>query len=214
MYIYIYWYFQASGSCADPFFILVQLIGAPRGPHATDTASRRGPRKSSWDACGSHFWMKLMICEVSEGSRGVLGGPFEVRRVMKSLGRGREVPGRFRGVSWRGPWNPWFSFFQRWICQRSNEILMFWVRGRFVKRSVVIWLCYFLLFFEASTFAKQWGEYVIKTIVFGQFQYGIFRFQWKHDAQNMISGGDISGPCQSILKLIVVVFSTISLLNN
>ena len=107
-----------------------------------------------------------MICEVSEGSRGVLGGPFEVRRVMKSLGRGREVPGRFRGVSWRGPWNPWFSLFQRWICQRSNEILMFWVRGRFVKRSVVIWLCYFCICFGSLLFAKQWGEHVIKTKVF------------------------------------------------
>ena len=36
-------YFQASGSCADPFFILVQLIVVPHGPHATETASRRGP---------------------------------------------------------------------------------------------------------------------------------------------------------------------------
>ena len=39
-----------------------------------------------------------MIFDVSEGSWAVLGGSFEVGRVRKGLGRGRDVPGMFRGA--------------------------------------------------------------------------------------------------------------------
>ena len=53
-----------------------------------------------------------------------------------------------------------------WICQRSNEILMFSVLSDFVRRLVVIALCYFFIVFGSLLFAKQWGEYVIKTKVF------------------------------------------------
>ena len=53
-----------------------------------------------------------------------------------------------------------------WICQWSNEILMFSVLTDSVRLSVVIALCYFFIVFGSLLFAKQWGEYVIKTKVF------------------------------------------------
>ena len=91
---------------------------------------------------------------------------------------------------------------------------MFSVWGRFVKRSVVIGLCYFLSFFEAYIFAKQWGEYVMKTMVF--WTHPILHLQismktWcrKHDfGRWMFRPRSINfegNPC---------CFSTISLFNN
>jgi hypothetical protein len=43
---------------------------------------------------------------------------------------------------------------------------MFSVLSDFVRRSVVIALCYFFIVFGSVLFAKQGGEYVIKTKVF------------------------------------------------
>ena len=74
----------------------------PHGPHATETASPGGPWRSSWGA----FFKKLPIYEVSEGSWGVLGGPFGVRGVRGGPGRGRggprEVPGGPGGALGKG----------------------------------------------------------------------------------------------------------------
>ena len=103
--------FQASGSCADPFFILVQLTVVPPGPHATEMASPGGPWRSSWGACrvlGGRFG-------VPEGSREVPGGVPEGLRVQglpgATLGTPWEVPGVLGGspgVAWAslGPRDP------------------------------------------------------------------------------------------------------------
>ena len=100
--------------------------------------------------------------------RRVLGdswGAFEVGRVRKTPGRGREVPGSFRAGSWRGPRNPSFFFRGEFVTGLMNYwCFQFW--GGFVTRLVVISLWYFFSFFETSTFAKQWREYVIKSMVF------------------------------------------------
>ena len=70
-----------------------------------------------------------------------------------------------------------FFLFVGWVVNLSKvwwHIHVFSL-GFFLRLSVVIWLCYFWLFFEALTFAKQWGERVMETIVFRQFTDGIFR---------------------------------------
>ena len=46
---------------------------------------------------------------------------------------------------------------------------MFSVLGGFVKRSVVIGLCYFFIVFRSLFFAKQSGEFAIKTKCFSTF---------------------------------------------
>ena len=38
-----------------------------------------------------------------------------------------------------------------------------------------------------ALFRNQRGKYALKTVVFQQFQYGIFRFQWNNIAEHIIS---------------------------
>ena len=81
------------------------------------------------------------------------GGPGVDRRDPGGI---EVVPGRFL----RGPVGPLekiiFSLLgYGFVNGLMKEILMFSVSCGFVKRSVVIGLCCFLLFFEAYMFAKQ-----------------------------------------------------------
>ena len=91
------------------------------------------------------FGGPLGVLGVLWGSRGVRGRPG------KGWGGPREDP----GGSWAGLENRHFLFVVRWICQRSNEILMFSVLSDFVRRSVVIAVCYFSIVFGSLLFAKQ-----------------------------------------------------------
>ena len=88
------------------------------------------------------------VREALGGIRGVLGGG-----------------GRRDGLGGSRPGKGHFLLFGGWICQSSNDILLFSVLGRFVKRSVVIELFYVSLFFGAYISAKQWCEYVMESTV-------------------------------------------------
>ena len=75
------------------------------------------------------------------GPRDSFGGPLGVQ-----MGQ---------GGSWGALEKIIFCFVGRGGCQSSNEILMFSVWGRFVKRSVVPALYYCLIVFRSLLFAKQ-----------------------------------------------------------
>ena len=53
-----------------------------------------------------------------------------------------------------------------WTYQLSNDILMFSVWGRFVKRSAVMGVLHLLSLFEAYICSKHWGEHFTKTMSF------------------------------------------------
>ena len=115
------------------------------------------------------IWLFSMFLHVYRrvlgAPRGSFWGPGGSGEVPGVRGGPREVP----GGSWGALGKRLFLFFQRWICQWSNEILMFSDLGGFVRRSVVIALCYFFSVFRSLLFAKQWGEYAIKTKCFSMF---------------------------------------------
>ena len=79
------------------------------------------------------------------GSGEVRGGPW----------RGLGVPGRFRRCPGGAFEKRHFLFCWKGMCHRSNQILMFSILGGFMKRSVVIVLCYFVIVFRSLFFAKQ-----------------------------------------------------------
>ena len=127
-----------------------------------------------------------------------------VRSPREGRGGHRVFSGRFSGAVWKQS----FPFFWRWICQLSNEILMFLVLGRFVNRSVAIWWCYFLLFFKAFTFEKQWGECDTKTMVLSTSPILHLCILMKTWCRTMILGGGFWGPVGSTLTVILVVFKS------
>ena len=110
IYIYTYMYFKPPAYAPSPSFILVQRIGMPHGPHATEMAIRRGPWKPSWGA-GASLFEKWMRFGVSEGSYGRPWGAFGVHggsgRIWGGWGG---VPGRFQGIL-EGPLES-FLFFR------------------------------------------------------------------------------------------------------
>ena len=108
---------------------------------------------------------------------GVLGVPGELPKMSIITFLGGEF---VNGIAWNG-------LFRNWATSR--------------RWGVGIVLCNFFVVFRSLLFAKQWGEYAIKKqLFFNNSDIGIFGFQWKNDAENVISGGEIWGPGRSILR--------------
>ena len=122
--IYIYMYiFQATGSCADPSFLLVQLVVCNTSWPSRNKRSVEGVLESPpWVPVGAHFFQEAIIFEVSEGSCGLLGGLFGVQGVRGSPLRDREAPVMFLGGSWRGPGKPSFSLLR---CEFVNCLMKY-----------------------------------------------------------------------------------------
>ena len=110
---YIYVYFQASGSCADPIFILDQLIGIPYGRHATEPASWWGSWKSFLVSVGPIVLRNQGSLRSLRGLAGSLGVLFGLQGVQEESGEGsagpREVLGGPRVLE--GPLVIFFDFF-------------------------------------------------------------------------------------------------------
>ena len=86
-----------------------------------------------------------------------------------------------------------------------NGVFLNWATSR--RWGVGIVLCYFFVVFRSLLFAKQWGEYAIKTnCFFNNSDIGIFGFQWKNDAENVISGGEINFEVNPSVFLILLLF--------
>ena len=144
------------------------------------------------------------------GVLGVLLGSMGGQGIGEGWGGSMEVPWE----SWRGCWNLSFSCLQKWTRQWSNEIWMFSVLGRLVKRSVVFGFGTFcsvskLLLLRNSDVNLLYT----KTISFKRFQYGIFIFQWTNDAADIMSGCACWCPGRQML-MEVFLFFTILLFTN
>ena len=135
-----------------------------------------------------------------EGPRGSFGGPGGSGR---SWGGSGGVQGRFWRVM-RGPLEKViFSFLGG---EFVNGLMKYWC----FQFCVVLWsgrrsLDYatFYRFSKHILLRNSEVNMLWKRLFFEHIQYGIFRFQWKNDAENMISGGDSWGPGRSILMVIL-----------
>ena len=68
--------------------------------------------------------------------------------------------------------------------------------------------------FRSMRFANQWSEYVENKLFFWKFEVDTFEIQWQHDAELVISGGEIGDLRWSIFILILVVFKQFQFLKN
>ena len=91
---------------------------------------------------------------------------------------------------------------------------MFSVLSDFVRRSVVIALCYFFIVFGSLLFAKQWGEYVIKTKVFWMIPIWHLQILMKIWCRKRDFGRWMFRPRSINFEGNRCCFSTISLFNN
>ena len=93
--------------------------------------------------------------EVSEGSWVILGVLLGSWGVRETSGRDGEIPGESRGIPGGAVGLLHFPLLRSAFTNGPTEYWWFSAWGRFVKRSIVFGLFYFLLSFEAFTFAKQ-----------------------------------------------------------
>ena len=153
------------------------------------------------------FWVPGRPLGVPERLPGTLGG---LGRNVIDLTGGGSTGSKIYFWKTLPELDPWRAF---WASQATfillgrefvygidwNGLFRNWATSR--RWGVGIELCYFFVVFRSLLFAKQWGEYVAKTnCVFNDSDIGISGFQWKYDADNVISGTELWGPGRSVLR--------------